>query len=68
MDLLGHYMGRSAFAQRMWLKSNEAAVLGFMRAYPDSMDYLFDPHNRDICEALLIANDAGMTPPLAKKN
>lgn len=67
MDLFGHYMGRSAFAQRAWLKSNEAAVLGFMRAYRDSMDYLFDPHNRDICEALLIANDAGMTPALAKK-
>ena len=67
MDLFGHYMGRSAFAQRSWVKKNEPAVIGFMRAYRDSMEYLFDPRNREVCEALLIANDAGMTPALAKK-
>lgn len=67
MDLFGHYMGRSAFAQRAWVKQNETAVTGFMRAYREAMDYLFDPRNREICEALLIANDPGMTPALAKK-
>jgi ABC-type nitrate/sulfonate/bicarbonate transport system substrate-binding protein len=67
MDLFGHYMGRSAFAQRAWVKQNEAAVIGFMRAYHEAMDYLFDPRNREVCEALLIANDPGMTPALAKK-
>ena len=67
MDLFGHYMGRTAFAQRAWLKQNEAAVVGFMRAYRDAMEYLFDSRNREICEALLIANDPGMTPALAKK-
>jgi ABC-type nitrate/sulfonate/bicarbonate transport system substrate-binding protein len=67
MDLFGHYMGRSAFAQRAWVKQNEAAVIGFMRAYREAMDYLFDPRNREVCEALLIANDPGMTPALAKK-
>ena len=68
MDLFGHYMGRAAFARRAWLKENEAAVMGFMRAYRDAMDYLFDPRNREICEAILIANDPGMTPALAKKS
>lgn len=67
MDLFGHYMGRSAFAQRAWIRQNEAAVIGFMRAYRDAMEFLFDPRNREICEALLIANDPGMTPALAKK-
>ena len=67
MDLFGHYMGRSAFAQRAWVKQNETAVTGFMHAYREAMDYLFDPRNREICEALLIANDPGMTPALAKK-
>lgn len=67
MDLFGHYMGRSAFAQRAWVKQNETAVIGFMQAYREAMDFLFDPRNREICEALLIANDAGMTPALAKK-
>ncbi len=67
MDLFGHYMGRSAFARRAWISQNEATVINFMRAYRDAMEYLFDPRNREICEALLIANDPGMTPPLAKK-
>jgi ABC-type nitrate/sulfonate/bicarbonate transport system substrate-binding protein len=67
MDLFGHYMGRSAFAQRAWIRQNEDTVLNFMRAYREAMNYLFDPRNREICEALLIANDAGMTPALAKK-
>jgi ABC-type nitrate/sulfonate/bicarbonate transport system substrate-binding protein len=67
MDLFGHYMGRSAFAQRAWVSQNEATVISFMRAYRDAMEYLFDPRNREICEALLIANDPGMTPALAKK-
>jgi ABC-type nitrate/sulfonate/bicarbonate transport system substrate-binding protein len=67
MDLFGHYMGRSAFARRAWVKENEATVVNFMLAYRDAMEYLFDPRNREICEALLIANDPGMTPALAKK-
>ena len=67
MDLFGHYMGRSAFARRAWATQNEAAVIGYMRAYRDAMEYLFDPRNREVCEALLIANDPGMTPALAKK-
>ena len=67
MDLFGHYMGRSAFAQRAWVRQNEAAAIGFMRAYREAMEFLFDPRNREVCEALLIANDPGMTPALAKK-
>ncbi len=67
MNLFGHYMGRSAFAQRAWIRQNEAAVIGFMRAYRDAMDYLFDPRNREMCEALLIANAPEMTPALATK-
>ena len=43
------------------------AVIGFMRAYRDAMEWLFDPRNREIAEALLIANDPGMTPALARK-
>ena len=66
-DLLGHYQGRTAFAQRAWVKENEAAVIGFMRAYRDAMEWIFDPRNRQITEAILIANDVGMTPELARR-
>jgi ABC-type nitrate/sulfonate/bicarbonate transport system substrate-binding protein len=66
-ELLGAYQGRSAFAMRSWLREHEAAALGFMRAMREAMDWIFDPKNREVCEAILLANDRDMTPELAKK-
>jgi ABC-type nitrate/sulfonate/bicarbonate transport system substrate-binding protein len=66
-ELLGSYQGHAAFAQREWIKANEATVIGFMRAYRDAMEWLFDARNRPVAEALLVANDAGMTPALARR-
>ena len=67
-QLLGRYQGRTGFAQRVWVKNNQAAVIGFMRAYRDAMDWLYDKQNREIAAALLIANDASMTPELARQS
>jgi len=67
-ELLGRYQGRTGFAQRSWIRHNEAAVIGFMRAYRDAMDWLYDTKNREIAAALLIANDAAMTPGLARQS
>jgi ABC-type nitrate/sulfonate/bicarbonate transport system substrate-binding protein len=64
-QLLGRYQGHAAVAQRGWIAKNEAAVIGVMRAYRDAMEWLFDPKNREIAEALLVANDRNMTPALA---
>ena len=66
-ELLGAYQGRAAFGMRGWIRDNEAAVIGFMRALREAMDWIYDPQNRDICEALLLANDRDTTPALAKK-
>jgi ABC-type nitrate/sulfonate/bicarbonate transport system substrate-binding protein len=66
-DMLGHYQGHAAVAQRGWIAKNETAVLGMMRAYRDAMEWLFDPKNREITEALLVAHDRGMTPALARR-
>lgn len=66
-QLLGRYQGHAAVAQRGWIAKNEAAVIGFMRAYRDAMEWLFDPANREIAEALLVANDSQMTPALARR-
>jgi ABC-type nitrate/sulfonate/bicarbonate transport system substrate-binding protein len=66
-DLLGAYQGRAAFATRGWLKDNQAATLAFMRATREATEWIYDPKNREICEALLIAFDRDMTPPLARK-
>ena len=66
-ELLGAYQGRTAFAMRSWLKDNEAAAIGFMLAMREATDWIFDPKNREVCEAILLANDRDMTPALAKK-
>lgn len=65
-QLLGRYQGHVAVAQRGWIAGNEAAVISLMRAYRDAMEWIFDPKNREIAEALLVAHDANMTPALAR--
>ena len=66
-ELLGAYQGRAAFGMREWIRDNEAAVIGFMRAEREAMEWIYDPRNREVCGALLLANDRDMTPALAKK-
>jgi len=65
-ELLGRYQGRTGFAQRAWIKNNQAAVIGFMRGYRDAMDWLYDCNNRSAAADLLMANDSSMTPELAR--
>jgi ABC-type nitrate/sulfonate/bicarbonate transport system substrate-binding protein len=66
-ELLGRYQGRAAYSQRGWVRNNEAAVIAFMRGYRDAMEWLYDRSNREIAAALLVANDASMTPALARR-
>lgn len=67
-ELLGRYQGRTGFAQRAWIRDNEAAVIGFMRGYRDAMDWLYDRGNRAAAAELLIANDSSVTPELARQS
>ena len=66
-ELLGRYQGRAAYSQRAWIKANESSAIGLMRAYRDAMDWLYDRKNREVAEALLVANDRSMTPALARR-
>ena len=65
---LGAYQGTVALARRSWAREHEAAVIGFMRAYRAGTDWLYDRANREIVEALLVANIRDMTPALAKRS
>ncbi|MGV3627185.1 MAG: ABC transporter substrate-binding protein [Betaproteobacteria bacterium] len=65
-ELLGRYQGRTGFAQRAWIKNNQAAVIGFMRGYRDAMDWLYDRNNRAAAADLLMSNDASVTVELAR--
>lgn len=67
-ESLGAYEGTVGAARRSWAKANEPALLGFMRGYRAGVDWIYDRANRDIVEALLVANVRDMTPALAKKS
>jgi ABC-type nitrate/sulfonate/bicarbonate transport system substrate-binding protein len=67
-DGLGPYLGTVAAARRSWAHDNEATLIGFIRAYRAGLEWAADPRNREIAEALLIANLRDMTPALAKRS
>ena len=65
-EALGPYLGTSGFVRRSWAQSHEAALIGFMRAYRDAMQWLAEPGHRAVAEALLVAHIRDMTPELAR--
>jgi ABC-type nitrate/sulfonate/bicarbonate transport system substrate-binding protein len=67
-ESLGAYQGTAGFARRSWARDHEAALIGFLRAYKAGTDWIYDRGNRDVVEALLIANIRDMTPALAKQS
>ena len=65
---LGAYLGVVGAARRSWARQNEQALVGFIRAYHAGVNFLYDPANREIAEALLVANVRAMTPALARQS
>ena len=67
-EQLGAYQGVVAASRRSWAAQNAEAMAGFVRAYHAGVGFLYDPANREIAEALLVANVRAMTPALAKQS
>jgi ABC-type nitrate/sulfonate/bicarbonate transport system substrate-binding protein len=67
-DALGAYQGTVGVARASWAREHEAALVGFIRAYRAATDWLYDRANREIVEALLVANIRDMSPALAKQS
>jgi ABC-type nitrate/sulfonate/bicarbonate transport system substrate-binding protein len=65
---LGAYQGVVAASRRSWARQNQQALVGFIRAYHAGVGFLHDPANREIAEALLVANMRAMTPALARQS
>lgn len=63
---LGAYLGVVGAARRAWARENAQALVGFIRAYRQGVAFLYE--NRDIAEALLVANMRAMTPGLARQS
>src|SRR6266704_6369582 len=51
-DVLGAYQGLVGGARKGWGDANRDAVVGYIRAFSEAVDWLYDPRNRD--EAVLI--------------
>jgi ABC-type nitrate/sulfonate/bicarbonate transport system substrate-binding protein len=51
-EVLGAYQGLVGGARRSWADANRGAVVGYIRAFSEAVDWLYDPRNRD--EALAI--------------
>jgi len=66
-ESLGAYQGTAGGARRSWAASHEKELIGFLRGYRAGVDWVYDRANREIVEALLIANQRDMTPALAKQ-
>lgn len=65
-ESLGPCLGTSGVVRRSWARDHEVAFIGFIRAYRNAMQWLADPANRGVAEALLVANIRDMTPALAQ--
>ena len=46
VDVLGPYQTIVGMARRRWAKGNRDALVGFIRASTEAIDWLFDPQNR----------------------
>jgi ABC-type nitrate/sulfonate/bicarbonate transport system substrate-binding protein len=67
-ETLGAYQGTAGYVRRSWAREHEASVVGFLRGYKAGVDFVVDPANREVVEALLVANIRDMTPALAKQS
>jgi ABC-type nitrate/sulfonate/bicarbonate transport system substrate-binding protein len=67
-ESLGAYQGTVGLARRSWAAQHEATLVGFLRAYKAATDWLYDPANREIAQAILVAHIRDMTPALAERS
>jgi ABC-type nitrate/sulfonate/bicarbonate transport system substrate-binding protein len=67
-EALGAYQGTAGYVRRSWAREHEAQVVGFLKANRAGVDFVYDPANREVVEALLVANIRDMTPALAKQS
>ena len=67
-ETLGAYQGTVGIARRAWAHEHETQLVGFLKAYKAATDWLYDPANREVAQALLVAHIRDMTPSLAKRS
>lgn len=61
----GSYQGLVAGVRRSWAQQNPQLVTGYIRAYRKSLDWLYDPRNKDAALAIFQKNVPNSTPQSA---
>lgn len=56
IDVLGSYQGLVGGARKGWADRNRDAVIGYIRAYSDAVDWLYDPRNKEEAVAIFLKN------------
>lgn len=67
-ESLGAYQGTVGAVRRSWAAQHAAALTAFLRGYRLGAAWIYDPANREVVEALLVAHTRDMTPALAKRS
>ena len=55
-DVLGAYQGLVGGARKGWADANRDAVVGYIRAFSEAVDWLYDPRNKDEAVAIFRKN------------
>ncbi|KAA6476838.1 ABC transporter substrate-binding protein [Agrobacterium sp. ICMP 7243] len=64
-DVLDRYQGTAFSVRRSWAKDNEAALVGYVRAYLAALDWLYEPANKAEAIAILRRNMPNMSETFA---
>ena len=56
IDVLGHYQGLVAGVRKSWADAHRAEVVGYIRAFSDSVEWLYDPANKEEALAIFLKN------------
>ena len=55
-DVLGAYQGLVGGARKSWADANREAVVGYIRAFSEAVDWLYDPRNKEEAIAIFRKN------------
>jgi ABC-type nitrate/sulfonate/bicarbonate transport system substrate-binding protein len=66
IDVLGRYQGLVGGARKAWADANRAAVIGYIRAWSEAVDWLYEPTNADAALAIFAKNIPGVEPETAQ--
>ena len=58
---LGDYQGLVAGVRDTWARNNRTAMVGYIRAWRDALDWMYDPRNKDEALGIFVKNVNGAT-------